>query len=563
MTRAKAGRRRQRGTIDRLPSGALRVRVYGGQDPVSGKRNTLVEVIEPGPRQEARAEAARTRLLNAVDEQRSPRTSATLDQLLDRYLETLDVGATTHRAYTRYLELHVRPFLGRTKAGAVGAEALDSLYAELRRCRDHRDRSGRGVDHRTIAGQPLTGARNLTNVIHARLRDRQRFEPQVGTWADRVPALDDPHMGRYLDRLAEHLDQRTADLGAATAAEPPRWAVDLLGQVPDRDDAEACAEWERKVGAVAACRALTGREDADDADTGPAEALDVLGAAPKPGMVEHHAVYCAGWEALGRPRADREELGLSDGALRMRVRAYERQQAWAPRYVATETAGTRQAAEHHRSAAVLHRAEADAATDPARAAELHQAADGAAALAAELDRRTGELEEVEATRGRWLLRTAVDRDKHDRAVIALAHRNSDRDAPDERVTADEWLTARDEAMRAEDEHRPITEHDLDDHTTDEHEALDDSPVLEAAVPDLPETAAAEPRERHEDDVRVPTTGESEDAVTRARRALDEIQAQEVYEAGLDTPEARDADAREDPYADQSGDGEDDYDDRWG
>ncbi|ALE74390.1 hypothetical protein AD006_25335 [Pseudonocardia sp. EC080610-09] len=149
MTRARAGRRRQRGTIDELPSGALRVRVYGGQDPVSGKRNTLVEIVEPGARQEARAEAARTRLLNSVDEQRSPRTSATLDQLLDRYLETLDVGATTHRAYTRYLELHVRPFLGKTKAGAVGAEALDSLYAELRRCRDHCDRAGRGVDHRT------------------------------------------------------------------------------------------------------------------------------------------------------------------------------------------------------------------------------------------------------------------------------------------------------------------------------------------------------------------------------------------------------------------------------
>ncbi|OLM32747.1 MULTISPECIES: hypothetical protein [unclassified Pseudonocardia] len=55
MTWARAGRRRQRGTIDRLPSGPLRVRVYGGQEPVSGKRNTLVGVIEPSPRQEARA----------------------------------------------------------------------------------------------------------------------------------------------------------------------------------------------------------------------------------------------------------------------------------------------------------------------------------------------------------------------------------------------------------------------------------------------------------------------------------------------------------------------------
>ncbi|WP_224393208.1 hypothetical protein [Pseudonocardia sp. ICBG1293] len=76
-------------------------------------------------------------------------------------------------------------------------------------------------------------------------------------------------MTRYLDRLAEHLDQRTADLGAQVAAEPPRWAADLLGAVPDRDDAEARAEWERKAGAVAACRTLTGREDADGAEAAP------------------------------------------------------------------------------------------------------------------------------------------------------------------------------------------------------------------------------------------------------------------------------------------------------
>lgn len=48
MTRAKAGRQRQRGAIDELPSGALRVRVYAGKDPVSGKRNDLVEIIESG-----------------------------------------------------------------------------------------------------------------------------------------------------------------------------------------------------------------------------------------------------------------------------------------------------------------------------------------------------------------------------------------------------------------------------------------------------------------------------------------------------------------------------------
>ena len=148
MTRARPGRRRQRGTIDELPSGALRVRIYAGTDPVSGRRHDLVEVIPAGPQASRLAEEARTKLLNQVDERRNPRTSATVDQLLDRYLKTLDVGRTTHRMYTRYLEKHVRPFVGHLKAGALDTEALDSLYQELRRCRTHCvDR--KGIDHRT------------------------------------------------------------------------------------------------------------------------------------------------------------------------------------------------------------------------------------------------------------------------------------------------------------------------------------------------------------------------------------------------------------------------------
>jgi ATP dependent DNA ligase C terminal region len=87
----RAGRRKQRGTIDVLPSGALRVGVYAGKDPVTGRRYDLQEIIPPGPKAETLAEEARTRLLNQVDEQRNPRTKATVNQLLDRYLAMLDV----------------------------------------------------------------------------------------------------------------------------------------------------------------------------------------------------------------------------------------------------------------------------------------------------------------------------------------------------------------------------------------------------------------------------------------------------------------------------------------
>ncbi|MEK6438926.1 tyrosine-type recombinase/integrase [Pseudonocardia sp. T1-2H] len=141
-------RKRQRGSIEELPSGALRVSVYAGIDPVTGRRHYLKETVPPGPAASAEAEKVMRRLANQVDEQRHPRTSATVDQLLDRYLENLDVGRTTHRMYAKYLEKHVRPFIGRQKAGAIDADALDSLYAELRRCRIHCT-DKRAVDHRT------------------------------------------------------------------------------------------------------------------------------------------------------------------------------------------------------------------------------------------------------------------------------------------------------------------------------------------------------------------------------------------------------------------------------
>ena len=126
----------------------MRVVVYAGKDPLTGRRHYLREVVPAGPRASSEADKIMRRLAAQVDERRNPRTNATLDQLLDRYLETVDVGRTTRRMYVKYLEKHVRPFVGRLKAGAVDAEVLDSLYAELRRCRIH-CRDQRGTDHRT------------------------------------------------------------------------------------------------------------------------------------------------------------------------------------------------------------------------------------------------------------------------------------------------------------------------------------------------------------------------------------------------------------------------------
>ena len=54
-----------------------------------------------------------TRLLNQVDERRNPRTRATINQLLDRYLELLDVEDTTRSTYEALIDKHIRPMIGR------------------------------------------------------------------------------------------------------------------------------------------------------------------------------------------------------------------------------------------------------------------------------------------------------------------------------------------------------------------------------------------------------------------------------------------------------------------
>ena len=98
MTSGQAGRRRRRGNIEALPSGALRVRVYAGVDPVTRRAHYLTETIPPGRTAARDAEKTRTRLLNQVDERKAPRTSATLNQLLDRHFDVrLDVDPSTKR----------------------------------------------------------------------------------------------------------------------------------------------------------------------------------------------------------------------------------------------------------------------------------------------------------------------------------------------------------------------------------------------------------------------------------------------------------------------------------
>lgn len=148
MAARRARKKIQRGTVDRLESGAVRVRVDAGIDPITKRRHRRMEIIPADtPDQEAVVEKTRVRLINEINERRHPKTRATVNQLLDRYIRDFDGARVTRDGYESLRRNHIAPFIGHLPVGEVDADVLDSLYVEFRRCNQHCSRSF--TEHRT------------------------------------------------------------------------------------------------------------------------------------------------------------------------------------------------------------------------------------------------------------------------------------------------------------------------------------------------------------------------------------------------------------------------------
>jgi len=416
--------------------------------------------------------------------------------------------AATQRTATWLDELAGDGTLSIRDRSRVAAEDGATSLTRVLRSAEIAGHDARQVLHDAIADRPLDGVRNATNVIYHRITEAHRFDPAGESWADWTPKIDDPDWQHYLDQLAAAADRRAAQLGAEAAADESAWAVAAFGDVPNNPTARDL--WIDDVGRVGVYREIRGHDNDGDA----------LGPAPKPGQVEQFAAYRAAWRALGRPEIDREELELSDGQLRVRIRAAEREAAWAPRYVGNELAGTRQTAATHRQTAAVRAAEAESAPEESQA-DLRREAAEAAALAEVLDERAEHLTQLDDARSRWLAHTAATRAAGDRAQAELALRRAGAE-PDQQVTAEEWLAAHREDEATEDKHREITaDYELADRATDAVELREQD--------DLRDQVASEPRQLDEDDVRVPSADEVDTALDRAHRALVEINTREAYD----------------------------------
>jgi conjugative relaxase-like TrwC/TraI family protein len=378
-----------------------------------------------------------------------------------------------------------------------------------------------------VTGRDLKDARSLASVLHQRITATTDLNPDGDTYTDWAPRIDDPAWQQHLNDLAALADRRRGDLGHHVAEDRPQWAVEALGPVPeDADDRRA---WTKRAGAAAAHRELTGHDDAETALPGP----------PKRGQVEAYVSWRAAWRALGRDEESRAEAEMSDGQLRARVRAYEREQAWAPNYVAADLSGTLQAARRYRGDAQIRTAEADNETDDARKAQLQREAAESAALADVLDRQAKKLQTVDEARGEWYAHTAGTRGAEQRARGELAARGVAVDTAEDTTTAEQRLADQRRGMAEDDRHRQVTdEHDLA-HVVEQQDAdlraVQPEPHKDAAetnLPDIRDQAAREPKQadrRQEDWTRVPPADETAGHLAPAQRAIGEIRERQRAE----------------------------------
>lgn len=140
MTSAKdRSEGRRRGSV-RARGGSLQVRVYAGQDPVTGRDRYLTESVKGTDRAaQRRADKVMTRLQADLDKQRAPETAARLSHALDEWLRANEIEDSTRRTYIGYIERSIKPAIGAVPIDKLNVRILETLYGELRRCRKRCD----------------------------------------------------------------------------------------------------------------------------------------------------------------------------------------------------------------------------------------------------------------------------------------------------------------------------------------------------------------------------------------------------------------------------------------
>jgi integrase len=138
--RARRGSERIQGNIE-VRGDSLRIRVYAGPDPVTGKPVYLRETVR-GSDDAARRTARRAlnRLVAEAEKARRPSSVISLSDVINEWLRVVEHEDSTRETYLGYIERTINPALGSLSIAKLSVRHLETLYAELRRCRVRCDR---------------------------------------------------------------------------------------------------------------------------------------------------------------------------------------------------------------------------------------------------------------------------------------------------------------------------------------------------------------------------------------------------------------------------------------
>jgi hypothetical protein len=354
------------------------------------------------------------------------------------------LDAETRQAVRNRLERHLDDLthdglLAEDARGRLAADEGTEYLARLLRAVEQSGRDPREALTKAVTAGQLDDAESVAQVLSYRINQGQPVaRPVPGT---ELPADITPQEHQRLSALLAKADARTTELGRRIAEQAPEWAVMHLGPVPDQADTADRADWEHRAGQVAAHREAVGWTHPEQP----------LGRMPGTTTTERRTSYVVAWHALNRPPDLLAEADMTTGRLYTRVRAWDNAEAAAPPNVDDALRAAEREAEETRQAAALAQAQGRA-TDAAQLRE--QEADAAAHVEV--------LTEAAARREQWYDLEIVTQGNADAARAELKSRGIDPDREPDRITAEEWLATEADARRADDEHRTITEHDIDD-----------------------------------------------------------------------------------------------------
>ncbi|OLL89483.1 putative TraA-like conjugal transfer protein [Pseudonocardia sp. Ae706_Ps2] len=393
----------------------------------------LPAIREPDEHDPERIEQSARELFTQVYTTSSAQRSAT--ETLREGLRDADSFAMAAAHLDVASDEHARGRYGAVLAGVLGedqaAEAAADRAAYGRLLQAAREAELAGHDPAAVLAEAvgmrgLDTAASIPDVVRWRVRNLTETRTPERTvdpadWTTRVPVPDGTEAGQYIADLAAATTDRQARLGRQLAEEPTAWALSQLGDVPDAEQPEERAAWERRAGAVAAYRELTHVPDAQES----------IGAAPTREMPLTRALWNDAREALGPVPADVvDHRAMTDGELYQRTERWAREQAAAPEFVADKMREAYRAAHEQRVRV------------SARTAEIGAAGDGDPDLPRKIEERASLRRMMQ-----WQQQRAADLENshQHRGKWAAAHRDV---AEDARLAAEELARRSREAARA-------------------------------------------------------------------------------------------------------------------